>query len=549
MQSQRILSVVMLYLLVPGGAWGQTLSVEIDRLIVAQAGGPVAEPAGDAEFLRRVTLDLAGTLPTPEETRAFLRDLNVDKRTQAIDRLLNGNDYPRRMMELASVILLERRDGQLVSDAGWQTYLRESFTTNKPWNLLVRDLLAADGVDEKTRPGLRLMCDGGRGDPHVRTQDFARIFLGRNIQCAQCHDHPTITDYLQQDYFGLFALLSPSAVHRNKQQQPLLIETVVREKLSFQSVFKPENKQSIGPRIPGGSEAEIPVVVPGEEFVVPPQDGLPGRPKFQPRLIWAEQLTAPTYRPFARTAVNRYWFELLGRGLVHPLDQDHSANPPSHPQLLDRLTDEFIAHNFDVRWLLREIALSATYQRSSHLPDGLPAASVIPSNYRVALPRPLSAEQLAQATARALGHRARLDAAVPTQDAKFTYKDYVNGRLPPPENWRDVLVVFCGTFGHPAGQAEVDFRPSVEHALFLENDRLIAVWLQPTEATLTGRLQAMTDAAAIAEELYLALLARLPQEAERAEITAILKAQDDRLDAIQDICVGILSSAEFRLNH
>ncbi len=546
---QTTLSFMMVLACLPGtgNIHAQTLSAEIDRLIAAQAGGPLAAPADDAEFLRRVTLDLAGTLPTPAETRAFLADSQPDQRTRAIDRLLNGVDYPRRMADLVTVILLERRDGQLITDESWSNFLRDSFASKKPWNLLIRELLAADGTNEATRSGLRLMLDGGRADPHVRTQDFARIFLGRNIQCAQCHDHPIVSDYLQQDYFGLFALLSPSGLHRNKEQQPFLIEKVVGEKLSFQSVFSPDDKKLTGPKLPGGTETEIPAVVKGEEFAVPPADGLPGRPKFQPHLLLAEQLTSPDYRPFARTTVNRFWFELMGRGLVHPLDQDHSGNPPSHPELLDRLTDEFLAHQFDVRWLLREIVLSAAYQRSSRLPEGV--TEVASTSYRAALPRPLSAEQLAMAVVQSLGRRASLDGAVPAPDVKFTYKDYVNGRLPLPENWRDVRTVFGGTFGHPSGQAETDFRPSVEHALFLQNDRLIAAWLQANPGTLTERLNGLSDQAAVTEEIYLALLARLPQEEERAEIAAILDAEPDRLVAIQDVCLGILSSAEFRLNH
>lgn len=527
----------------------QSLSADIDRIITAQAGGELAEPAGDAEFFRRVTLDLTGTLPASDDVRTFLADAAADKRLKAIDRLLGSPEYPRRMAELASVILLERRDGQLVPEAGWQAYLQEAFAAGKPWNELVRELLSADGSNEKTRPGLRLMADGGRSDGHVRTQDFARIFLGRNIQCAQCHDHPTISDYLQHDYFGLFAMLSPTGVHQNQEKQSILIETLVKEKVPFQSVFKPDDKRSTGPKLPGVTEVEIPPFVAGEEFAVAPQNGLPGRPKFQPRMLLAEQLTAPGYRPFARTTVNRFWFELMGRGLVHPLDLDHRDNPPSHPELLDRLTDEFVSHRFDVRWLLREILLSAAYQRGSILPAGVTAAEIPVTSYRVALSRPLSAEQLMHGTAAALGQRARLDAAVPAADVKFTYKDYVNGRLPPPENWRDALVVFRGTFGHPAGQAEVDFRPSVEQALFFENDRLIAAWLQPAPGSLLARLQGLEAPATIVDELYLTLFTRLPTDVEREEIVTLLGAGADRLAILQDVCAGMLSSAEFRLNH
>jgi len=530
-------------------AFGQTLHEEIDRMVTARMEGLPAVPADDAEFLRRAWLDLAGTLPTAAAAREFFADPAADKRTQLIDRLLAGADFPRRLADAVSVMLLERREGHVVTDETWRKYLEESFAANKPWNVLVREIVSADGTEDPTRAGIRWLADGGRTDPHLRTQDFARIFLGCNMQCAQCHDHPYIQDYSQEEYFGLFAFLSPSGVHNSTQNKAFLIEQVVKEMVPFQSVFKPDEKHATGPRLPDGPEIEIPVTAAGAEFLAPPQDGLPGRPKFQPRRLLAEQLTASSYRQFARTTVNRFWFQLLGRGLVHPLDLDHSGNPPSHPELLDKLTIEFISHQYDVRWLLREIMLSSAYQRDGRLPVGTKPLEVKPASYRVALTRPLSAEQLARATAQALGHRSLLDEAKPPADGKFTFKDYVNGRLPLPANWQDLFVVFGGTFGHPAGQPEQDFRPSVEQSLFLENDRLIRAWLESAPGSLTERLSVIQNADLLADELYLTLLTRLPTTDERSEITVYFKDGDDRRATIQDLCAGILGSAEYRLNH
>ena len=550
MFATRLLSVATALVLTTGIAFGQTLHEEIDRQIAARMGGEAAAPADDGEFVRRIYLDLSGTLPSPDQTRRFLADASADKRTQLIDRLLAAPEYPQRMADAVSVMLLERRDGQIVTDEAWRRYLQESFAANKPWNGMVREMIAADGADEQTRPALRLLADGGRTDPHLRTQDFARIFLGLDLKCAQCHDHPSIDDYLQVDYYGLYAYLTPSGVHSDQQKQTFLIEAVVKEKVPFQSVFHPDDKQATGPRLPSGEELAIPVAAAGEEFLTPAGNGLPGRPKFQPRRLLSENLTADSNRQFARNAVNRFWFQLLGRGLVHPLDLHHSDNPPSHPELLEQLTSDFMSHGYDVRWLIREITLSAAYQRSSRLPDGVAATDVRADSYRVALPRPLSAEQMARALAQALGHRARLDAAQVSADAKFTYKDYVNGRLPPPDNWRDLMILFSGTFGHPAGQAEFDFRPSVEHALFLENDRLIRAWLEPAPGTLAERLNQATDPRPLLDDLSLSVLTRFPTDDEYADLSALLQdAGETRPPLLQDLCVVLLTSAEFRLNH
>ena len=164
-------------------------------------------------------------------------------------------------------------------------------------------------------------------------------------------------------------------------------------------------------------------------------------------------LTAADHRRFVRSSVNRFWFLMMGRGLVHPLDLMHAKNPPSHPELLDQLADDFVAHKFDVKYLLRQIALSDAYQRSSVLPEGVDPKSVKPESYRAANPRGLSAEQLAWSLMRATGNLERIIAQPRPKDSKFTYKDYVNGKFPPPGNLPDVMNIFVASFGSPAGNS------------------------------------------------------------------------------------------------
>lgn len=525
---------------------------EIDRIVLAQAGGPVAERSTDAEFLRRIRLDFAGTIPTADETRKFLADANPRKRTELIDRLLAAPEYARRMQQAITVMLLERRAGKLVSDSDWNELLRASFAENKPWDRLVRDIVLADGGDDKTHAAVRFFVDGGRNSHHQMTQDVARLFLGMNILCAQCHDHPTIDDYKQSDYFGLFAYLSQSKLHtKSPNKRPYLAETPAKMKIDFQSVFSPEDKQSIGPRLPGGKEVAVLTFEKGQELAKPAADGLPAVPKFQPRILLADDLTSPANSRFVRNGVNRFWFLMMSRGLVHPLDLDHSANPPSHPELLDLLAREFVAHKFDVKWLLREIALSDAYQCSSLLPEGVAAKDAPAKSFRVFNTRSLSPEQMAFSLMRATGHLAKLQAAKVPETSEFTVKDYISGKIAdPPSNLPDALKVFAAIFGSPPGEPEDEFAPSMGQALFLSNEKLVFGWLKPAAGNLVDRLGKLQTDDAVAEELYLSVLSRTPVKEERLEVAVYLKEHAQRRnEALTELAWALLTSTEFRLNH
>lgn len=518
---------------------------EIDRQIAARAGGPVAARSTDAEFLRRAWLDLAGIIPAADETRRFLSDANAAKREKLVDRLLSSPDFARRMEEAFTAILLERHANDAVPMAGWRAYLRQSFAENKPWDRLVRELVAGDV------PGsLKFLIREGKVDAHQATRDVGRFFLGMNLLCAQCHDHPTIPHYRQADYYGLFAYMSQTKLYTDpKTKSAALVEDPMSRKVPFQSVFTGSKGES-GPRLPDGQEVPIPSFEKGQEYEVPPgKDKTPGLPKFRPRQVLSRDLPAQENSRFARAAVNRFWALLMGRGLVQPLDLDHPDNPPSHPELLDALARDFASEGFDVRRLVRRIVLSEVYQRSSRAPDGADMAALKPQSYRTALPKPLSPEQLTWSLLRATGNLEEARAA-PAGGAKFSAKDYLNGRSEPPTNLPDTQDLLAAVFGNPPGQPEVAFEPTAEQALFLMNDRLVGRWLEPRKGNLADRLQALADPAAVAEELYLGVLTRLPDEAEKSEVrTHLERHKDRRAPALADLAWGLLASAEFRLNH
>jgi hypothetical protein len=236
--------------------------------------------------------------------------------------------------------------------------------------------------------------------------------------------------------------------------------------------------------------------------------------------------------------VNRFWFLMMGRGLVHPLDLDHPDNPPSHPELLDQLARDFADHGHDTRRLLRELTLSRTYQLASELPAS--SGEVAPDRFAVAILKPLTPEQLAFATMQATG----LTDAVRLGLGKNATEAAVFAQQAPN------LGPFVAAFGGLPGQPQGDFTTTLDQSLFVANGKVVRGWLAPRPGNLADRLARLVDDKAIADELYLSVLARpaAPEEArEVAEFLADRRA--DRPRALTELTLALLSSTEFRFNH
>src|SRR5262249_9965318 len=196
----------------------EPLHRRIDRLIQARFDPTrkVAPLASDSEFLRRVTLDLTGTIPTAQEARNFLADRAPDRRARLIDRLLASPEHARHMATVFDVMLMERLPDRFVPKAVWTEFLRTSFAANKPWDVLAREVLSGDDNDGKDRYRVKFFLERA-AEPHPLTKDIGRLFLGSNYQCAQCHDHPRIDAYKQEHYYGLFAFLSRTSLLGNRR--------------------------------------------------------------------------------------------------------------------------------------------------------------------------------------------------------------------------------------------------------------------------------------------------------------------------------------------
>jgi hypothetical protein len=378
-------------------------------------------------------------------------------------------------------------------------------------------------------------------------RDVGRMFLGVDVQCAQCHDHLFVDDYKQEHYQGMFAFVGNTTI-RNDKQFPAVAEKPLMKEIEFTSVFV-QIPQTTGPRLPGGEEIELPTFKSGEEYEVPPDRKTkePGVPKFSTLKLLAERLPRAENAAFSRNLANRLWWLMMGRGLVDPLDMHHSDNPPSHPELLGLLAQEVTAHNFDIKWLLRELALTETYQRSGRLPETgmqLPAGS-----YRVALEKRLSAEQLLRSVLEATGEATRVK----------------EGKAGSPK-FDDIATRFDKALANPPKEPELEIAPSVKGALFLSNDTVVLSLLERHDGNLVDRLAKLDEAVgqaaslpaeagsfghdAVAEELYLSVLTRRPSDQEREEVRDYLEQSSDRRDtALGHLAWALLASTEFCVNH
>jgi hypothetical protein len=529
----------LLFLSAPVAA-SESLSDRIDTLIAAghkdyaAAAAPIAP---DDEFLRRATLDLVGRVPTVFEARAFFADSSPLKRVRLIDALLADPDCSRRLAQHLDVALLDRRQGPKVPRPAWEEFLRASFEENKPYDVLVREILSADGADPATRARAKFFLDRDL-DPQVVTRDIGRLFFGRNLQCAQCHDHPIVDDYKQAEYFGIQAFFNRAFLFPNAEAATAVIAEKADGEVSFVSVFdKAKTQKTTAPRVPGKAPVADVKLEKGKEYEVAPAKGVKPVPAYSRFARLAGTVATGDNPAFRRTAANRWWAFLMGRGLVHPLDLDHPDNPPSHPALLDLLADELAAHRFDVKWLLREIALSKTYQRSSIPRPGAPDLS--PSKFAVAPVKPLVPEQLAYALLQATGFA---DAERQALGAGLT-DAALHAKLAPQ------AAPIVRKFGSRSGEPEDKFSASLDQTLFLKHGGTVRGLIAPRPGNLLDRCLKQSDPNTIADELFLSVLTRRPTTEERQDVAESLKGMPDRTAALADVIWALVASAEFRFNH
>jgi hypothetical protein len=523
---------------------GDTLHEQVDALIQAKAAGNAVSPAADdAEFLRRVWLDFDGGIPTAEEARAFLQDAAPAKRTALIEKLIAAPRFAERMADAFNVMLMERRG----ENPAWRKWLADSFRENKPWDAMVREILGPEFADEKLRGAgwfiTRRLEKVGQQDTDYPglTRDVGRMFMGVDLQCCQCHRHLTVDQYKQADFSGLFT------VYSNLKLQPAdatrkvawVSEGAMSAKYEFASVFTGVKGQ-VGPRVPFGEEVAVPDLKGDEAWLVKPDRKTKeiGTPKFSPLKEIAQRIPSPENALFAKNIANRVWFLLMGRGLVEPLDLQHSDNPATHPEVLELLAKELTAHHFDLHWLIGELAKTEVYARSSMAPEG--GKTVADELCLTARERHLTCEQQLRAFLTATGEFDRLSKnskADANDDArKFTLADFEKA--------------FTAAFANAPKEAELRVSPSLRSSLFFRNSDHVQWALQARAGNLVERVMKLGEPAVMAEELYLSTLTRLPDAEEKMLFAEWMeKHAADKNKAVGDFAWALLSSTEWFLNH
>ena len=386
-----------------------------------ETGTTPAATSGDAKFVRRAYLDLIGRIPTRAERDDFLAESDSDKRAALIDRLSDSDEHAGHLAEIFNVVFLDReddRDRKRGERGPWLEYLRWAFKSNRPWDEIARDLIIA-------RPGSKDEVGASwflyeQRDEHqqIATRTSATL-LGKQVQCAQCHDHPVSPEIEQRHYWGLVSFFSRSlnvrtpegprvaerasggyAKFSNLEGESSETELVM---LTGQKIDEPHGRQEV-------DAAELYEVAPPEQWFKKLKkdeklkknlDALP-LPKFSRRekLAIATTVDNPA---FSRAIVNRVWALVFGRGLVHPVDQMDSAHPPSHPALLDWLAEDFTTSGHDLRRLIRALMNTQAYQLDFRPPSGA-AQPPLDSQFARALDKPLSAEALYRSMRIAAGH-------------------------------------------------------------------------------------------------------------------------------------------------
>ena len=506
----------------------------IDRLVFDKLNRLHRIPSrlsSDEEFLRRVCLDLTGTLPPPRRTREFLQSSDPSKREKLVDTLLQTPEFvdywTYRFSQLFRVALFQNGINLQWTEGYWE-WVRGHVAGNTPYDQVARERIAAVGY---SAPSRHFLPNGEVRYPQNKMAEEFRVFMGRRLDCAECHNHP-FEAWSQDQFWGLAAFFGRMNLVGGRGEEP---GTVIFEDPTGQEVdlfVKGRSRKVLHPRT---REEVFPAFLNGSL--------LPEAERADPRVRLAEWMTAHPF--FAEAAVNRIWSYFFGRGMVEPVDDFRAANPPTHPRLLAALAKDFRDNNHDLRRLMKTIVGSRTYQLSSR-PNRTNREDR--THYSHALPRALDAEVLFDAIASVTG--------VPLIFEQESYGDG-EGRLPPgtrainvklPDVYRSRIL---DNYGKAARSMlpEKRPRPNLGRALHSLAGSTFTGHLA-REGGVIDRLIGSGDSdRQIIEELYLRALARFPGEEELEQLAAMVGRHPSRRQALEDLLWGLLNSPEFYHNH
>jgi hypothetical protein len=498
----------------------------IDTLALARwkkLGIVPSELCSDGEFIRRVTVDLCGRLPTVEETKAFLADTTGAKRAKLIDRLLDSRDYVAHFaMRWGNILRNASLAGSEQAAYGFHEWIRDNIARNRPYDEFVRGVVAAAG-EWQDAPAVNWYWQMRDDQLHQPVADTAQVFLGLRLQCAKCHHHP-YERWSQNDYFGLAGFFS--RLGRKGLGEP---PPYYASRTRTTSEINPTTGKPIEPKL-----------LDGDVLKIAPDD--------DPRHKLVDWMAEPNNPFFAKALANRMWGHLMGRGLVDPVDDMRETNPPSNPELLDALAKDFANPSpltkggqggvrFDVKHLLRTICNSRTYQLSSE-----------PNEYNKH-----DKQNHARYYARRMIAEVLHDAIDQVTDTRTTFsKMSRNARAVdlPHEGFGSY---FLDVFDRPPRSSACECARSSSANLPQVLHLSMSPDIERKISSPKGRVGKLIDSKATAADavtdLYLAAFARTPTPAEQQRALKYLQADPNLRRGLEDLCWALMNSREFMYNH
>ncbi|MFO0877196.1 MAG: DUF1549 and DUF1553 domain-containing protein [Gemmataceae bacterium] len=473
--------------------------------------------ADDSEFIRRVYLDVIGRIPRVSEVREFLADPRSDKRIRLVDRLLASPNHASHFTHVWRDLLLPDTNNQQVQALAYQVepWLRSRLQANMPYNRLVRELITAR-LAQTTNPPASTPADRGalafyqanEMKPENLAASTSRLFLGVKIECAQCHDHPFASWTRKQfwEYAAFFAGVRP--VNPNQGVFGLVSDDPRVHEIAMPGTERKVQARFLDGQAPAWTD------------------------KLGARQALADWMVSPSNPFFARAAANRLWEHFLGTGLVDPVDDFREENPASHPELVEDLAQALVDSGYDLRFLMRAILATRTYQRSSRRTD--PSQEELRVFARMPL-RSLTSEQVFDSLATAVGYRGdtgaqRFNLAINTPRGEIQSR-----------------------FANPVDR-RTEFQMSILQALALMNGRFIG---DATSLERSETLAAVIDSPFLSsrdklDTLFLAALARPMRGSEVGRLVPYVEAGGPSRNparALADVFWVLLNSSEFILNH
>jgi len=496
----------------------------IDQLIEeawAKAGVKPVKPATDDEFLRRAYLDLLGRIPNVQEARAFLTTRENDKRGKLIEYLLDHPDYAKNSATQWTVLLIGRQNqGRMVDRPSLTSWLRKQFAADRPWNEIVHELVSSTGSN-KENGAVNYVLAHLAFDAVPLTSRTTRLFLGQQIQCTQCHDHPS-NQWKQVDFWGINAFFKGMKTENVSKPSATGLDAYDHTELSDE----PTDAYVRFDRRNGLVGIAFPRFLDGRKISQ-------GTDVIR-RAELGKLIADPNNEALAKAFVNRMWAYFLGRGFVNPVDDFGTHNPPSHPELLDKLAQEFKQSGYSVKTLCRWIMRSRAYQLSSvkTRPNAKDEGLFSPMQLK-----PMSPEQLFDS----------LLTATRAHQAGSGDQDH---------HKRDAwLRQFLFTFANDESEESTSFQGTIPQALMMMNGELMNDALSGKPGSFLcdvveqAARQTRSPEAFMVDSIYLAALSRHPSAKEFAQAGQYLSAFPDSLQVLQDLFWALLNSNEFVLIH